>query len=120
MYSEASPYASIWSKYRPVILKLMLDSEKDPQQYKLFGHEFKAMGQREKSGYSFLLEVSNGKALNSIKTSTVAQDLLRMLQQSQKASELMRESVYEVSMDKQFVLHVTRRVKVVQEAVVAE
>ena len=72
MYSEASPYASIWSKYRPVILKLMLDSEKDPQQYKLFGHEFKAMGQREKSGYSFLLEVSNGKALNSIKTSTVA------------------------------------------------
>jgi len=112
MYSESSPYASLWSKYRPVILQLMLAAGKDPQQYKLSAHEFKAMGQREKTGFSFLLEVSQGKALNNIRSSTVARDLLQVLQQSQKASQLMQEAAYEMSLDKQFVFHVTRKVVV--------
>ena len=114
MYSELSHYASLWSKYRPVILQMMLAAAKDPQQYKLSAHEFKAVGLREKAGYSFLLQVSHGKALNSIKTSAVAKDLLQVLQQSQKASQLMREAVYELSMDKQFILHVSRKVEVVE------
>ena len=114
MYSELSHYASLWSKYRPVILQMMLAAEKEPQQYKLFGHEFKAVGLREKAGYSFLLEVSHGKALNNIKASAVAKDLLQVLQQSQKASQLMREAVYQLSMDKQFILHVAKKVEAVQ------
>ena len=113
MYSELSHYASLWSKYRPVILQLMLAAAKDPQQYKLSAHEFKAVGLKEKTGYSFTLEVSHGKAINNIKASNVAKDLLQVLQQSQKASQLMREAVYELSMDKQFVLHVTRKAEVV-------
>lgn len=119
MYSEFSPYASLWSKYRPVILKLMVDAGNDTQHYKLFSHEFKAAGVREKT-YSFVLEASQGKALNNIKGSTIARDLLQMLQQSQKASELMREAVYELSMDKHFALHVTKRVPVEAEPVAAE
>ena len=119
MYFESSPYASLWNKYRPVILQLMMAAENDPQQYKLSAHEFKAVGRREKA-YSFVLEVSQGKALNNIKGSTVARDLLGILQQSQKGSQLMREAVYELSLDKQFVLHVTRRVAVVTETPVAE
>ncbi len=116
MYSELSHYASLWSKYRPVVLQMMLAAEKEPQQYKLFGHEFKAVGLREKAGYSFLLEVSHGKALNNIKASAVAKDLLQVLQQSQKASQLMREAVYQLSMDKQFVLHVAKKVEVTEQA----
>jgi len=111
MYFESNPYSSLWNKYRPVILKLMLDAEKDPQQYKLSAHEFKAVGQKEKSGFSFSLEVSKGKALKKIKDSAVARDLLAMLQQSQKASQLMNEAVYELSLDKQFVFHVVRKVE---------
>src|SRR5277367_6847385 len=114
MYSESNVYASLWNKYRPVILQLMLAAGKDPQQYKLSAHEFKAVNHREK-GYSFLLEVSHGKALNNITGSAVARDLLGVLQQSQKASQLMREAVYSMSMDKQFVFHVNRRVEVVEE-----
>jgi hypothetical protein len=112
MLFESNPYTSLWNKYRPMILKLMVAAEKDPQQYKLFPHEFKAVGQREKTGYSFLLEVSNGKALNKIQGSMVARDLLGVLQQSQKASQLMREAVYELRLDKQFIFHVTRKVEV--------
>ena len=64
-----------------------------------------------------MLEASNGKALNNIKTSTVAKNLLQVLQQSKRASELLNEAPYELSMDKQFVFHVTRKEVVKEEAV---
>jgi hypothetical protein len=117
MYFESQHYAYLWNKYRPVILKLMISADKDPQQYKLSGHEFKAIGRREKAGFSFSVEISDGKILNNVKDATVARDLLHVLQQSQKATELMKLSVYEFRMDKQFVLHVTRKTEKPQEVV---
>jgi hypothetical protein len=102
-------YTSLWNKYRPVILQLMSASTQEPQEYKLFVHEFKASGEKVKSGYSFTLEVANGKALNNIKSSSVAQDLLSMLNQSKKATELMSKAAYVLSLDKQFVLRVNRK-----------
>lgn len=117
MHFESNHYASLWNKYRPVILQLMMAVGEYPQQYKLSAHEFKAIGQREKTGFSFLLEVSGGKALNNIKGSGVARDLLHVLQQSQKASQLMEDGVYELKMDKQFVLHVTKKVEADKETV---
>ena len=117
MYYESNHYASLWNKYRPVILQLMMAAGNDPQQYKLSAHEFKAIGQKEKTGFSFLLEASGGKALNNIKGSNVARDLLHVLQQSQKASQLMKEGVYELKMDKQFVLHVSKKVEVAKEGI---
>ena len=114
MYTEFNLFASLWNKYRPVILKLMMDSDKEPQQYKLSAHEFKAAS-AQKTGYSFVLEVSHGKATNNIKTSIVAKDLLSILQQSQKAAQLMQEGDYQLSLDKQFVLHVTRKKEVPAE-----
>jgi hypothetical protein len=119
MYSESNIYASLWNKYRPAILKLMLGSEKDTQQYKLSAHEFKAVNPREKT-YAFSMAVSNGKAVSNIKGSAVARDLLVILQQSQKASQLTREAVYELSMDKQFVFSVSRKIDVVEAASVPE
>ena len=110
MLAESNPYSTLWNKYRPVILQLMSAAvENGPQQYKLFSHEFKAVGQKEKSGYSFVLEASQGRATNNIRTSTVAKNLLQVLQQSPRATELLNESTYELSMDKQFVFHVTRK-----------
>jgi hypothetical protein len=110
---DYNPYTPIWNKYRPVILKLMTAAENEPQQYKLFGHEFKAMGQKVKSGYNFSLEASKGKAVNSIKGSIIAHDLLQILQQSNKAMELMKDATYEFSMDKNFLFKVSRKVAAV-------
>ena len=112
---EFNPYVSLWNKYRPVVLQLMSASASGPQQYKLFSHEFKAVGEKEKSGYSFTLEVAKGKALNNIKTSTVARNLLYVLQQSKRASELTEEATYVLNMDKHFVLHVTRKEEIKEE-----
>jgi hypothetical protein len=121
MLAESNPYSSLWNKYRPVILQLMsAAAEKGPQQYKLFSHEFKAIGQREKSGFTFVLQASHGKALNNIKTSTVAKNLLQVLQQSKRATELMSEAPYELSMDKHFVFHVNRKAEAPKEPEVKE
>jgi hypothetical protein len=109
MFLESNPYAALWNKYRPMILKLMVEANEDPQQYRLFEHEFKAVGIKEKTGYHFVMEIFQGKAVNSIKGSTVARDLLAVLQQSQKAGQLMNEHTYEMKLDKQFMFHVKRK-----------
>jgi len=101
-------YVSLWNKYRPAILQLMVASEGGPQQYKFFGHEFKALNPKEKGGYSFTLQAHQGKAVNNIKKSIVAQDLLYVLAASKKASELMGASTYEFTLDKQFNLSITK------------
>jgi hypothetical protein len=100
-------YSSLWNKYRPAILQLMVASWEGPQEYKLFDHEFKALNPKEKS-YSFELRAYQGKAVNNIKASNTAKDLLVMLNSSRKALELMTEDHFEFTLTKQFVLRVTR------------
>lgn len=101
-------YTPLWNKYRPAILQLMVASAEQPQEYKLSSHEFKAMNPKEKA-YSFTLHASRGKAINNIRSSAVAQDLLMILEQSRKASELMEKDTYEFTLDKQFVLRIVKR-----------
>ncbi|HEX6224498.1 MAG TPA: hypothetical protein VFZ52_08810 [Chryseolinea sp.] len=87
---------------------MMRDSAQAPQTYSLSAHEFRALNARQKGGYTFVLMVSKGKVINDIRGSGIAQDLLEMLQLSKSGSELMGESPYEITMDKQFILHVTK------------
>ena len=100
-------YATLWNKYRPVLVRLMLASEFEPQQYKFFIHEFQALNQRKKD-FTFTLHAHEGRALNNIKASEVASDLLYILNMSRKATELMDEARFEFTMDKHFLLHVNR------------
>lgn len=107
-------YATLWNKYRPAILQLMLAAEEGPQEYKFFKHEFKAMNPKEK-GYTFTLEAYQGKAVNNIKGSAMAKDLLYVLAESPKANELMDANTYEFVLDKQFVLHIKKYESVADE-----
>jgi hypothetical protein len=106
-------YTPLWNKYRPALLKLMLAAEQGSQQYKFSGHEFKALNSKEKS-YSFELRAFQGKAVNNIKSSIIAQELLEVLNLSPKASELMDSGTFQFVLDKKFVLHVSRPQPVVQ------
>ena len=99
-------YTPIWHKYRPVILKMMIDSKVEPKEYQLSAHEFKALSLRPKGGCSFTLQVANGKVQNNIRDVEVAQDLWEILQLSPKASELIGSSSYQFSMDKNYRLRV--------------
>ncbi len=102
-------YIYLWNKYRPAILKLMVDAEQGSQEYKFSNHEFRDIDPKQKGGYSFTMEVYKGKAINNIKTSVVAKELLIILQQSAKASELTEEALYVFTMDKQFLLRIEKK-----------
>jgi len=102
-------YATLWNKYRPSLLKMMIAASEAPQQYKFYSHEFKALKATEKS-FSFALQVNNGKAANPTKVPAVAKDLLTVLQYSKRGSELMENQSYEFKLDRNFLLHVTRLV----------
>lgn len=104
----STTYVHLWSKYRPAILKLMVDSGQGPQQYKFSSHEIKAVNAGQKGSNAFTLKVYMGKSVNDIRTSAIAKDLLLVLQESRKAAELAKTSTYEFTLDKHFVLHVTQ------------
>jgi hypothetical protein len=102
-------FIPVWNKYRPVILKMMIDSSKDGgQTYQLSQHEFKQMNPKQKGGFTFKLQVANGKAKAGLKDNTLAQDLWDILQYSPKATELIAQSEFEFAMDRNFVLHVQK------------
>lgn len=105
--SGVQGYSSLWNKYRPAIMQMMVAANEGPQTYKFFKHEFKAVNPKEKS-YSFSLEAYQGKAADSLRATNIAKDLLSVLTTSPKATELMESSKYEFALDKQFVLHVTK------------
>ena len=105
--SAADSYGYFWGKYRPAVLKLMISSAEGPQQYKFSPHEVRAANPKDKSGLTFTLKIHKSKAVNDIRTSLIAKDLMRVLQQSKKASELSESSTYEFKFDRHFVLHVT-------------
>jgi hypothetical protein len=110
-------YTPLWTKYRPAILQLMIASDQGPQEYKLYEHEFQSINSKIKSGLSFTLEAYRGKPMNNIKKWDIARDLLDVLGESKKASELMDESTYEFAMDKKFVLHIKRTSAAANESV---
>jgi hypothetical protein len=107
-FTIAPSYGFFWGKYRPAILKLMVASAEGPQQYKFSAHEVRTANPKGKSGVTFTLKFHKANAVNDIKLSLIAKDLLRVLQQSKKASELSESSIYDFTLDKQFVLHVIK------------
>lgn len=107
-YNSTEEYITIWNKYRPAILKCMVGCEAGPQEYQFFPHEFKALNPKEKGSYTFTLQVSAGRAQNNIKDSRLAQQLLAMMAQSKRASELMSQSGYNFVLGKDLKLTVSK------------
>lgn len=100
------PLIALWSKYRPVILHLMQASSQGPQQYKLYAHEFRALSKTPT--FSFLLQMHKGRALNDIRKSKIAQDLMSMLKMSRQATDHMDKHAFEFRLDTHFMLNVAR------------
>ncbi len=101
-------YFHVWQKYKPVIVKLMMDSEKKPQTYQLSDHEFRDVNLKRKTGYSFKFKFHSKRSLSSLKTKLLAEDLLSVLLHSNTACELSQDATFEFELDKDFKLHVSR------------
>jgi hypothetical protein len=106
--TQLRKYTPLWNKYRPAILKMMIEAANEPQQYKLSSHEVLAHDTKKKSSPGFSLLTSKRKAVNNIKDSEIAQDLLNTLQGSKRGSELLDLHDYSIVLDKQFTLHISQ------------
>jgi len=110
-----SAFYPLWKKYRPVMLKLMVDADSEPQQYEMSKHEFTDVAPKKNIVYSFKIEMFKGTPLVAPKTSLVALDFIAVIKQSAKANELMQTATYAFEFDKQFRLNVSITDRVVTE-----
>ena len=86
----------------------MVNAQDVPQQYLFSDHEFRRISPKNRSSLAFILYVHGSKAINNIKTSPLAQALLRVLQQSKTAIELTKGSTFELILDEKFVFRVRK------------
>ena len=101
-------YGYIWQKYRPVILRLMMNAGDVPQQYTFSEHDFRQVLPKNRKSLAFIVFIHRSKALNNIRTSPLAHALLEILRQSKTAVALTEHSTYEILLDEKFVLHVRK------------
>ncbi|MEO9966607.1 MAG: hypothetical protein ABJF11_12495 [Reichenbachiella sp.] len=114
---DSLKYSYLWNKYRPVILRLMINAKDGPQDYQFLKHEFHDINPKEKGGHTFDVEFLGGRPNRAVNGSAVAKSLYAVLDRSTKATELIENSDYGFVLDKQYMLHIT---EIEREVVVAE
>ena len=108
MNDQISIYLSFWRKYRLPILQKMKSALQDgEQEYRLYAHEFKALGTRVQASYSFELQVNAGKVVNNINGSAIARELFEMLKQSESTNALLDQHHFVIKMGKDFKLKIS-------------
>lgn len=88
---DANIYVNLWLKYQPVILNKMK-------------HEFESIGDRNRSGYSFNMEIRDGIVSNNIGGTAVARDLYEVLKNSDTAKSITQNNYIKITLSKEFVL----------------
>ena len=84
-------------------------AEMEPQAYKFYSHELKALSSTTKT-FSFSCQVVGSRLTNPTKAPAIAKELFSVLQYSRKATELMEGHNFEFKLDSKFLFHVTRMV----------
>ncbi|HEY4198646.1 MAG TPA: hypothetical protein VGM63_24060 [Mucilaginibacter sp.] len=101
---EERKYLQTWKKYIPVIRLYLKKSVSEDQQFKLNITDFESAGDRGKSGYTFNLQMENGKVINNISGSAVARDLFELLKADEVIKAFLQDKSVKISVGKSFVL----------------
>ena len=101
---EERKYLQTWKKYIPVIRLYLKKSVTEDQQFKLNITDFESAGDRGKSGYTFNLQMENGKVINNISGSAVARDLFELLKADEVIKAFLQEKSVKISVGKSFML----------------
>ena len=101
---EERKYLQTWKKYIPVIRLYLKKSLTDDQQFKLNITDFESAGDRGKSGYTFNLQIENGKVSNNISGSAVARDLFELLKADEIIKAFLQDRSVKISVGKSFML----------------
>lgn len=111
--NDEGKYLQLWKKYMPVI-RLLLKKSGD-QKLQLYRHEFETTGVRNKSGYSFNIEMVNGKVMNKISGTAVAKDLVQSMNENPDLNAWLKSQNIKISMGRSFELNLQKIAPVVAE-----
>lgn len=103
---EDRKYLQTWKKYLPVIRLHLKRSLTEEQQFKLNITDFESAGERGKSGYTFNLQMENGKVSNNISGSAVARDLFELLKADETIKAFLQDRSVKISVGKSFTLSI--------------
>lgn len=97
-------YVPLWNKYLKII-SLALSSTEE-KTIPLSQGEFTTLGNRKQSGYSFNLELLNGKVVNDISGSAVARDLHHVLLSDYVVKQKVKNRSVKINLGVDFKLHI--------------
>jgi hypothetical protein len=103
---EERKYLQTWKKYLPVIRLHIKRSLVDEQSFKLNITDFESAGDRGKSGYTFSLQMENGKVTNNISGSAVARDLFEALKSDEAIKAMLSDKSIKISVGKTFLFSI--------------
>jgi hypothetical protein len=103
---EDRQYLTTWKRYLPVIRLHIKKSFVEDQQFKLNIQDFESAGDRGKSGYTFNIQMENGKVINNISGSAVARDLYEALKSDDIIKGMLQDKSVKISVGKSFVLSI--------------
>ncbi|HEY0245828.1 MAG TPA: hypothetical protein VGC01_09715 [Mucilaginibacter sp.] len=103
---EQRTYLATWKKYIPVIRLHLKKSLTEDQSFKLNITDFESAGDRGKSGYTFNIQMENGKVTNNISGSAVARDLYEALKSDETIKAMLQDKSVKISVGKTFMLSI--------------
>jgi hypothetical protein len=103
---EERKYLTTWKRYMPVIRLHLKKSLNEDQQFKLNITDFESAGDRGKSGYTFNINMENGKVTNNISGSAVARDLFEAIKEDEAVKAMLLDRNVKISVGKSFVLSI--------------
>jgi hypothetical protein len=106
MSNEIGKYVPFWGKFISVIKILLKKSIAGDQVFEMSKGEFEATGNKEKSGYSFNLEIANGRAVSNIAGSALARDLYTVLSDNEDIKLWLKGKNVKINMGNKFSLNV--------------
>jgi len=101
---EERKYLTTWKKYLPVIRLHLKRSLNEEQSFKLNITDFESAGDRGKSGYTFNIQMENGKVINNISGSAIARDLWELLKSDEIIKGILQDKAVKISVGKSFML----------------
>jgi hypothetical protein len=103
---EERKYLTTWKKYLPVIRLHLKRSLNEEQSFKLNITDFESSGDRGKSGYTFNIQMENGKVINNISGSAIARDLFELLKTDDAIKAILQDKAVKISVGKSFMLNI--------------
>ena len=97
-------YNHIWKKYLPFINIHLKKSATAEQVLTLNRVDFERAGTGRKAGYKFMIQLTNGRVSNVISGSPLAMNLASVLLEDENTKKIIKDNVYEISLNTKFQL----------------